>query len=256
MKPLYEYITQKEPTVVVPRYDLKTTPLQLGRKIDEIVEDFLNGQGKDDTVKAVGRWFEKNQNRRNVKTGTYCGVVLYIADLENKLLMDVINELERIGVSNMGGEFSPVSKWSTGGVNCGRVDIKFSVATYKQFREKNYNYQVLRYLDPMTFKKCSYGNGYNDLPAEDMNVLRQKLYDCMTTTTCEVLAFPPSRNVIEIPEYRVVLTAQYDKRKLKELLNFLKNDKRYQNFADRMDDMSRGIEAYYASKRPGEYVGD
>lgn len=258
MKPLYDYITASssdmKDTVVVTDYNLKESPLDLGNKIYKDVQEFAEGQVKEKIVDEIGKWYEDAKNRRNVVVNTAIDVRFYLIDKDNKLLMNIIDELKRIGVYGEPGEFNSIGSWGLGGVNCGACNIKFSVPTYKQFKEGNYKYDVVNNVSSPYFKTTSYGNGYNGLSKEDITSLRQKLYDCMNGTKYEVKEFPGKRN--RILSFIVALTAQYDKRKLKEFLSYLQNDKRLQNFATRHEQVSRGIDAYYASKNPGDYVGD
>jgi len=106
------------------------------------------------------------------------------------------------------------------------------------------------------FKDSQYGNGYNNLPAEDMTVLRRKLWDCMSGTGCEVVEYEGRGAGVPVPSFTIRLIAKYDKKKLKDFLSYLQTDKRLQNFASSHEATSRGIAGYYASKRSGEYVGD
>ena len=257
MRNLYNYITSslKEATLIAD-YNLKESPLALGRDVYEFVQQLADEQVKEAVLKGVRDWYKDNQSRRNVSTGTNINAVLHIVDRDNKILMSVIDELERIGVMGENGEFDTPNTWSLGGVSLGSCNVRFNVATYKQLGADNYKFSVENGTYGPSFKKSNYGNGYNHLPAEDMNVLRQKLYDCMNGTKYEILSLPGDKRNLNIPSFIALFTAQYDKRKLKDLLNELKEDRRLQNFADVKDATSKGIQAYYASKKPGDYVGD
>lgn len=257
MRDLYNYITvsPKDATVIAD-YNLKEPPLALGIKLYDDVQSIAEGTVKEAVLEGVCNWYKDNQTRRNIAAGTSIKVVFYLVDLDNKLLVSVVEELKRIGVYGNGGEWEPIGKWGLGGIGLGSCNVQLNVATYKQLGADNYKFTVSNGVYGPSFKKTDYGNGYNDLPAEDMTVLRQKLYDCMNGTKLEVKKYPGSKRNYDIPGFVVALTAQYDKKKLKDLLTYLKSDKRLQNFADSLDNTSKGIQAYYASKRPGEYVGD
>lgn len=257
MRNLYNYITSPlEKATLVADYNLKESPLALGRDVYEFVQQLADEQAKEAVLNGVRDWYKDNQSRRNVSAGTNINAVLRIVDKDNKILMSVIDELERIGVMGESGEFDTPGVWSLGGVSLGRCNIGFNVATYKQLGSDNYKFSVENGTYGPSFRKSSYGNGYNHLPAEDMNILRQKLYDCMNGTKYEILSLAGDKRNLNIPSFIALFTAQYDKRKLKEFLNELKEDRRLQNFADVKDTTSKGIQAYYASKKPGDYVGD
>lgn len=257
MRNLYNYITSPlEKATLVADYNLKESPLALGRDVYEFVQQLADEQAKEAVLNGVRDWYKDNQSRRNVSAGTNINAVLRIVDKDNKILMSVIDELERIGVMGESGEFDTPGVWSLGGVSLGRCNIGFNVATYKQLGSDNYKFSVENGTYGPSFRKSSYGNGYNHLPAEDMNILRQKLYDCMNGTKYEILSLAGDKRNLNIPSFIALFTAQYDKRKLKEFLNELKEDRRLQNFADVKDTTSKGIQAYYASKKPGDYTGD
>ena len=257
MRDLYNYITSshKDATVIAD-YTFRQTPLALGKRVYSDVQDIAERDVKKAVLKGVRDWYKDNQSRRNINTATGIQAVLYIVDPENKLLVEVVNEFKRIGVYGQDGEWETASKWGLGGVSCGGCNIQFNVATYKQLEADNYKFTIINSAHSPSFKKTTYGNGYNDLPAEDMTALRQKLYDCMNGTKLEVMTLPRGKRDLEIPTFIAAYTAQYDKKKLKDLLDYLKSDKRLQNFATRLDATNKGIQAYYASKRPGDYTGD
>lgn len=255
---LYEYLNRYKNATLISDYNLKETPHQLKNKIYKLANDFVEGQAKDIIVDAVGEWYKNNEKRRNVIAPSEINVVFSVADNNNKLLMDVINEIRRIGVIGEYGEFEPDLENYDHMMNCGKIEIKFSTPTYKQFKEGNYKYDtVIKNGCYLKIDDITAGNGYNDLPATDMNAIRRMLYDCMSSTKCEFISIPGSKFfATPVPSFYMVLTPVYDKSKLKKLLDSLKNDRRLQDFANKLDKMSKGIRDYYASKRPGEYVGD
>jgi hypothetical protein len=259
MNHLYEYLNPKE-TVIVSKYSLKAAPLQLKGKIYDVIENLVDGEAKDILIKNIGDWYKDNSKRRNIKGSSMVDVSFFGGDKSDKLVTDVIAEVDRIGALSASGEFESFDRnhiWVRG-LRCGGAIINFSAATYKQFEEGNYKYDKSFTDCSLTFSKTNYGNGYNDLPAADINAICQKVYDCMIDTECEIVSTPGyhASGAPDIPRFRVILTAVYDKKKLKNLLAELKGDRRLQNFADRMDAANKGIAAYYASKRSGEYTGD
>lgn len=255
MRNLYNYITtsSKDATLVAD-YNLKEVPSTL--KVYDDVQELADNQALTAVLKGLREWYKDNKTRRNVHAGTSITAVFYVADPNNKVLMSVIEELKKIGVYGENGEFDTIDRWRLGGSKLGTCTVDVSVSTYKQLGADNYKTVVSNNTFSPTFRKTNYGNGYNHLPAEDMNILRQKLYDCMNGTLYEIKEFPGDKKSLDIPSYVASFTAQYDKKKLKEFLDYLKNDRRLQNFANQMDATSKGIQAYYASKRPGDYVGD
>ena len=257
---LYEYINPKDKTVIIPTKELGVTPLQSAVKIDNVVKDFIDNYAKSEVVDLINQWFKDNPQRRNIKCGALIDATFYLTDDKNKLLNEVITELNRIGVFGEPGEFDvydPKSNFEKG-THIGRSTMQFAISTAKQFKEGNYTYKEYISNSKIYFKDSSYGNGYNNLPVTDINILRRKLYDCMTNTSYEIISVP-SHNFnggLNLPHFEIILHAVYDKRKLKNLLNDLRNDKRLQNFAGVLDNSIKGIKAYYASKHSGAYTGD
>jgi len=223
--------------------------------VDKYKDDF-----KKDAVEAFGEWMKENPTKRNVTAQAELNVGINIYS-QDKLFLDIIKEMSRIGVID--NEFEDRRYFDKNELYLGatRYSLKYvlSCPTYKQFRDGNYKAEDRIYDEPMVFSKSRYGNGYNDFPADDMTILRQKLYDCIKGVDFEVyksIYNTPDKNRPSLPKYSIVLTAQYDKSKLKKLWQEITNDKRLQNYADRHEAIGRGIAAYYASKGPGEYVGD
>lgn len=255
---LYEYVAPQE--TIVPEYSLKLTPLNLSNKVYTTIDEFIDSKAKDLILQRVKEWFEKNPNRRNIKSITIANCYFVLNNGEDKLLGEVINEIRRIGVNGVSGEFDVFDEKHLGwaiGQFIGSANITFSTATYKQFKEGNFKYDKSYKGDCVVkFQKTTYGNGYNELPADDMNIIRTKLYDCMEDTTCEIIASPTRSNGPDIPKFTVYLKAVFNKNKLKSLLNELKSDRRLQNYAERLENIDRGIRAYYASKKSGDYTGD
>ena len=257
MRDLYNYITASPADATVISTDnFKKDPLSLSGEVYECVQELAESRVKDAILKGLRDWYKDNQSRRNISAGTSIQAKFYVVDPSDKLLVSVVEELKRIGVYGSNGEWDYDGKWGFGGVDCGHCNVLLNVATYKQLGTDNYKFTISNGTFSPFFNKITYGNGYNDLPAEDMNILRQKLYDCMNGTKVEIKSLPGDKRNLNIPGFIVALTAQYDKKKLKDLLDYLKNNKRLQNFATRMEATSRGIAAYYASKRPGDYTGD
>lgn len=254
---LYEYVAPRE--TIVPEYSLKAAPLDLSNKVYNELDSFIDDKAKELILKRVSDWYKDNPNRRNIKITTNVNCYLFLNNGNDKLLDEVIKELQRIGVNGKGDEFDIFDDkraW-VGGSQVASASIKFTTATYKQFKEGIYKYDKSFNNDCVVkFETIPYGNGYNELPADDINILRKKLYDCTDDTTCEIVTRPVRPNGPDIPAFIIYLKAVFNKNKLKSLLNELKSDRRLQNYAERLENIDRGIRAYYASKKSGDYTGD
>lgn len=254
---LYEYIAPQE--IIVPEQSFKAVPLNLSNRVYTTLDEFINNEAKTAILKKIGEWYKDNSKRRNIQVTTTVSCYLFLDNGEDKLLKDVIDEIRRIGVYGVYGEFDAFDKRPSlvSGQRVTEASIKFSTPTYKQFEENNYKYSYTFNNDCVfKFIESPHTNGYNMLPADDMNVIRRKLYECTNDTTYEIAALPSYSNGLHIPRFIMYLKASFDKNKLKNLLKELKNDRRLQDFADRLESVDRGIRNYYASKKSGDYTGD
>ena len=256
---LYEYVAGKQSETVGELIVFSEGPEKISTKLHDELERVLDGSAKEIILNSMKEWFKNNPKRRNIKAISHWFITMYLLNDSDKTLIDVSKELDRIGVIGPCSWWSMIEKNGLGGkVGCGQGTIEFATATEKQFREGTYKYSHSDiFLNNLTFSPSKYGNGYNDLPEEDMSVLRRKFWDCMNGVTCDIECVPGYRlTKTPVPNFNVSLIVNYDKGKLKSFLKELRNDHRLQNYAKRHETMGRGITAYYASKGPGDYVGD
>ncbi len=256
---LYEYINNRQSSSVGELIVFSESPEKIPSKLRNELERVFDGSAKEIILNNMKEWFKDNPKRRNIKVTSHWSIVMYLLNDSDKTLIDVSKELDRIGVIGPCSQWTLIGKDGLGGkVSCGQGTIEFTTATEKQFREGTYKYSHSDiFLNNLTFSPSKYRNGYNDLPAEDISVLRRKFWDCMSGVTCNVECVPGYRlSKSPIPNFDISLTVNYDKGKLKSFLKELQNDHRLQNYAKRHETVDRGIAAYYASKRPGDYVGD
>ena len=256
---LYEYVADKQSESVGELIVFSEGPEKISSKLRNELEQVFDGSAKEIILNSMKEWFKNNPKRRNIKAISHWSVTMYLLNNSDKILIDVSKELDRIGVVGPCTWWSMIGKDGLGGnVSCGQGTIELTTATEKQFREGTYKYTRSDvFLNNLTFSPSKSGNGYNDLPAEDMSVLRRKFWDCMSGVTCDVECVPGYRlSKTPIPNFNINLIVNYDKGKLKSFLKELQNDRRLQNYAERHEAMGRGIAAYYASKGPGDYVGD
>lgn len=223
--------------------------------VDIYKEDFEKA-----ATEAFGEWMKENPTKRNVTAQAELNVGINLHNHDN-LFEDILKEMSRIGVVD--NEFEDRRYFDKDDPDFGttRYSLKYIIKcpTYKQFRDGNYKTEEIVYDEPAVFLKSKYGNGYNNFSADDMTILRQKLYDCIKSIEYEVYKSVYTNSDSRrpsLPKFSIILTAQYDKSKLKKLWQEITNDKRLQDYADSHDAIGKGIADYYASKGPGEYTGD
>ena len=256
---LYEYVSSRMTGTTLKNFDIPVKPERVPSKLKEELEALFNGDVKEMILRDAKKWFEKNPSRRNVKSTSRWNITLYLLNNSDKTLIDVSKELDRIGVIGPCTWWSMIGKDGLGGnVSCGQGTIDFSTPTAKQFKDGNYKYSCSDiYVNNFTFTPSQSGNGYNNLPATDMTVIRKKFWECMDGVTCNINYFPNEHSERPtIYNFNVILVAKYDKGKLRSLLKELQEDRRLQNFAEVNDSIGRGIARYYASKKSGDYTGD
>lgn len=238
------------------------------KKYLAIVDKYSN-QFKEDSIKNFGEWMKNNPTRRNISAETEFSVNISLRGVEdNKLLDDVIREMNRIGVVDF--DFEPDfsikyagnkerARYLNYGENYYKKTLSIYCSTYKQFKDDKCNVQIEVKETAPVFKESKSDNSYNKLPAKDIDVVRKKLYGCIKGFNYEVYkeetTLKDSRKP-NLPKYRVILEAQYDNTKLKKMLDDIKSDRYLQRYANSMDSISREISKYYGSKRSGDYSGD
>jgi hypothetical protein len=96
-----------------------------------------------------------------------------------------------------------------------------------------------------------YGNGYNGLPGEAIQTLREEVLKCATGAT--LVLTETKFGTLTLTIYPV-----FNISKVKKLTNAILNDDKAQEYADRYRSVSAGIERYYAEKRASgdNYTGD
>jgi hypothetical protein len=105
-----------------------------------------------------------------------------------------------------------------------------------------------------------YGNGYHNLPGTTIAEYREKLLSCIKNT--EVIVEKQmggySWSGTTYAQIIVHIVPVYDKSKLNKLYDLVSTDPELQDYARRLDSISRGIDAYYAEKaaRGDHYTGD
>ena len=105
-----------------------------------------------------------------------------------------------------------------------------------------------------------YGNGYHNLPGETIAEYREKLLSCIKNT--EVIVEKQMGGYCwrgeSYAQFIINIVPVYDKSKLNKLYDLVSTDPELQDYARRMDSISRGISAYYAEKaaKGDHYTGD
>lgn len=263
MRTLFESIISRDKTYTeLERTTIKTDLFHARPKWMALVDKYKE-QFKEEVVKGVGEWMKEHPTKRNVSAGSDFTVGVSLFE-ESPLFDELYREMSNIGLIYSEFVNPKVYYGRRSEVELGepyytlRYDV--SAPTYKQFKEDNYKVveKVTKDVSPI-FTPSRYGNGYNNLPADDMTILRQKMYDCVKGF--EVVVYKveykyESDHTPLLPNYHIVVTALFDRKKMKDLLTELRADKRLQHFADVMDEVGKGIADYYASKGPGDYVGD
>ena len=285
MKSLFNYITEmlhwgqsfgdkEKANVVADSTSLRCPIDKIGNKALDIAKDFAENEIKDKCIDILKDWYSKHPTARKVGVGSSLSIFVCLGNDKDRLLSDVLGEIERIGVRPI--EIGEFDSWNDStktnsrayspGVCKGSYIINLDVPTYKQFKEDKYTFKVSpygNYNKSIAFEPNKEGNGYNELSAETATIIRRKLYDCIVDSNYQIIEFEPPKEMKDdkypnafIPQYKMMIAPVYNKSKLKSLLEELRSNREWQNFAAKMDRVSKGIRSYYASKRPGDYVGD
>ena len=288
MKSLFNYITEmlhwsqafgdkEKANVIVDSTSLRCPIDKIGTKALDIAKDFAENEIKDKCIYILKDWYPKHPSARKVRVGSTIKVFVCLGNDKDRLLSDVLGEIERIGVDPVDiGEFT---SWNDSTKTCssafypgvckGFYTADLDVPTYKQFREDKCIFKVSpygNYNKSIIFEPNKEGNGYNKLSAETAAIIRRKLYDCIVDSNYQIIEFEPPKEMKDdmggkypdalMPQYKMMITPVYNKSKLKSLLGELKSNREWQEFAAEMDRVSKGIRSYYADKRSGDYVGD
>lgn len=258
MKRLFEYLNNREQVVLVPTHKLSVNPSKSAGKLDALIKQLIDDKFKGIMLDSTTKWFDENPRRRNIAVVGNVIVGVNYNDPSNKLLPEVTNELSRIGVMGLTRELNTRADYTD---NIIRKVVTLSVGSQKQLKDGNYKITVKDQFSgcnkEIGFADSVHINGYNDFPAADSRILGERFYDCMKDLECRVVADDGMTGTYQpTPVMTIELTVLYDNSKLKKLLNDLKNDKRLQDYARRMDAMSRGLRNYYDSVPSGGYTGD
>jgi hypothetical protein len=263
MKSLFESIISKDRIYTeLEKNNIKTDLFNAQSKwmglVDKYIETF-----KKDSYDEFKKWLKEHPTRRNIsaESSFSVGVVLYE---ESRLYDELCKEMHDVGV--LQNEFDNPKNYfgdreeNQLGETYYLYRYNLSAPTYKQFTEGKY--KESEYFDKNItphFEDSRVWNGYNNLSADDQTILRKKMYDCIKGFEAIVYKidykYSSDRHPI-LPQYRVVMKAIFDKKKLKDLLVEIRSDKRLQRYAQVMKDVRKGISDYYASKGPGDYTGD
>ena len=213
----------------------------------------------DESRKIFGEWFKSNPNKRNVSSSSTIEICRSV-ECDDKIFADVVDELHRIGVID--DELINITFKSNDYDDriFETTTYNFKCPTYKQFRDgifvEEHNSRTFK---EFIFVNSRYDNGYNHFPAKDIDILRRGLYDCVKDIKVDVFKYLPTNTSSKyplLPKYRIVMRTIFDESKLKKFYEELKSDRRLQRFAEVHDAVGKGINNYYASKGPGDYVGD
>lgn len=98
-------------------------------------------------------------------------------------------------------------------------------------------------------EKCD-GNAYNNLPGKIITEYRDKLLSIIDKTQI-LVKFNDYNNT-----YNVIISPVFKSSDLKKLYKEITDSDELMDYADRLDNISKGIRDYYASKKSGDYTGD
>jgi len=283
MKSLFNYITEmigingsETPKIIVNPTSFKCPIDKIGNKASDIARQFIEGDVKDKCFDLFKQWYSEHSTRRNIQVRSVFGIFLCMGDKKDKLISDVLEEIDRIGVYSKnfgsfdswdGPEKTNSSAMAPGSCH-GLFEVVLKTATFKQLKDEKYIFKIspIGNYPSLAFVQSTEGNGYNKLPAETATIIRRKLYDCIIDSKYQIIEFESNEIKKDMkdnfnptglmPNYKMIITPVYDKSKLKKFLEELRTNKEWQEYAAEMDRVSKGIRSYYADKRSGDYVGD
>ena len=268
---------KEKANVIIDSNSLRSPIDKIGNKALDIARDFAENEIKDKCIDILKDWYPKHSTAKKVRVSSSLLIFVCLGNDKDRLLSEVLEEIEKIGVDPV--EIGEFTSWNDSTKTCsgsfypgvcrGYYTINLDVPTYKQFKEDKYTFKVSpfsNYNKSIVFEPNKAGNGYNKLSAETATIIRRKLYDCIVDSNYQIIEFEPPKEMKDdmgdkypsslMPNYKMMITPVYNKFKLKNLLEELRSNREWQEYAAAMDRVSKGIHSYYASKRPGDYVGD
>lgn len=258
MKTIYQTIMESgSQPVEIDRFTVKMDWSKKWKGVIDWAEDHIHDW--DDELhkllnEAVADFYAKNPRKRN------CDPCEVETDMKFSLVprdsaLDIHNKIKaeygRIGMSTI---------WMHNSESLGKSSIlgqssdRAAATDPSKIKTKTYS-NVTRYDGD-----GEYGNGYNDLPGSVIAEYREKLLSCIKNTEVIVEKQMGGRSWRgEIYARLIVhIIPVYDKSKLNKLYDLVSTDPRLQSYARSLENIGKGIAAYYAEKRAkgDRYTGD
>lgn len=258
MKTIYQMIMESRPDPIeIDRFTVKMDWSKKWKGVIDWTKEHIHDW--DDELQkllneAVAEFYAKNPRKRN------CGPYVVETDVRFSLFprdsaLDIYNkikaEYDRIGMYSLWLN-NPKSLGTSTIV--GQSSDRTAATDPSKIKTKTYS-DVRRYDGD-----SEYGNGYHNLPGTTIAEYREKLLSCIKNT--EVIVEKQmggySWRGEAYVQFIVHIVPVYDKSKLNKLYDLVSTDPELQDYARRLDSISRGIDAYYAEKaaKGDHYTGD
>ena len=258
MKTIYQMIMESRPDPIeMDRFTVKMDWSKKWKGVIDWTKEHINDW--DDELQkmlneAVADFYAKNPRKRN--SGRYIvetNVKFSLFPRDSAL--DIYNKIKaeygRIGMYSLWLN-NPESLGAS--MIEGQSSDRVAATDPSKIKTKTYS-DVRRYEGD-----SEYGNGYNSLPGETIEEYREKLLSCIKST--EVIVEKQMGGHCwrgeTYAQIIVHIVPVYDKSKLDKLYDLVSTNPELQDYASRMDSISKGISAYYAEKaaRGDHYTGD
>lgn len=259
MKNLVEYITEAFKSEELYHDEIKISWEKCGKKIADkwkSIPDELVEYMKQIIYNDINKFYENTPRKQKVTSACEFKVKFELTpkDLKDPVYK-LINIYERVGMKSwMGGRFINDRMGIITGNIIGASDSRANGKDMDKikFKDRIYNNWSWNYSDKLS------GNGYNHLPGELQEEYRKKYLECITGAEIDVKSEMIRNFDIKamVPCIDITYRAIYDKSKVNALIKEIMDSEELMDYAKSLDITYKGIDAYYSSKRSGDYTGD
>lgn len=261
MKTIYQTIMESRPEPIeIDRFTVKMDWSKKWKGVIDWTKDHIHDWDEELQKllnEAVADFYAKNPRKRN------CGPYIVETDVRFSLFprdsaLDIYNkikaEYDRIGMYSLWLN-NPKSLGTSTIV--GQSSDRTAATDPSKIKTKTYS-DVRRYEGD-----SEYGNGYHNLPGTTIAEYREKLLSCIKNTEVIVEKQMGGHSLRSwqgetYAQFIIHIVPVYDKSKLNKLYDLVSTDPELQDYASRLDSISKGISAYYAEKaaKGDHYTGD
>lgn len=213
------------------------------------IPDDLKNKMMDDVYNEVEDFYKNTPKKRNVSSIVSLNVDMNIINIEDSQCKRLVSVYKKYGLDVW---FPGHSEQIYSGWISGLSYSRDAMTDRNKVQIKEYFFRDWR---P---RGKEMGNGYNHIPGELMTEYREKFLNCISSA--EIVTMKDKsynyKASTDVPRYRVVYNAIFDKSKVDKLIKDIESDQEMNNYMNSYKNTSKGINTYYASKRSGEYAGD